>query len=309
MDYFRINLFLFFLSFFLFQAIKKFVDFAFLLFFETFNKSKKFEIFEKTPNRISKFLKFGKRSMFGVRIEPARASDTVCKDYVTKEETRLQGPYLKMNLDVTRFPEIEPVMTRPYEWQKEVISQMETNSKTRNIIWIYDGIGNSGKTMLCKYIVLKNQGVSSSAYYLGYGKAWDIKYELSRIKGEHPKLLIFDFTRTKPFAFDMTEIYSVIEEIKNGIYLSTKFESTMVITPIPHVFVFSNELPPYKALSSDRWEFYRIGHISKKLISMNLEQRKELESEIMRYKIQAQAEGKPANSYTYSKEFLESWGL
>lgn len=112
-----------------------------------------------------------------------------------------------------------------------------------------------------------------------------MKYALSKIKDEFPRILIFDFTRTKPAFFEMSEIYSVIEEIKNGIYLSTKFESSMVVTPIPHVYVFSNELPPYKALSADRWKFYRIGYVSKTLIPMNLQQRMELENEINFYKV------------------------
>lgn len=148
-------------------------------------------------------------------------------------------------MDISKFPEIAPIVENPYEWQKEILSKMEGPISHRDIVWVYDAVGNSGKTMLCKYIVLKNQGTSNLAYYLGYGKAWDVKYALSKIKEEFPRLLIFDFTRTKPVLFEMSEIYSVIEEIKNGIYLSTKFESSMVVTRIPHVIVFSNELPPY----------------------------------------------------------------
>lgn len=35
-------------------------------------------------------------SLFGVRMEPARASDALCKGYVTKEETRVRGTICKM---------------------------------------------------------------------------------------------------------------------------------------------------------------------------------------------------------------------
>lgn len=110
-------------------------------------------------------------SLFGVRMEPARASDVACKDYVTKEETRVKGPFVKLNLDKSKFPEIAPIIDSPYPWQKEIMSKLEGPISHREIMWVYDAVGNSGKTMLCKYIVLKNQGTSNLAYYLGYGKA------------------------------------------------------------------------------------------------------------------------------------------
>lgn len=46
--------------------------------------------------------------------------------------------------------------------------------------------------------------------------------------------------------------YQVIESIKNGQYLNTKYDSAMRIFPIPHLIVFANWYPQEGKLSEDR---------------------------------------------------------
>lgn len=45
----------------------------------------------------------------------------------------------------------------------------------------------------------------------------------------------------------------IIEQIKNGIYFSGKYESQMKYDKPPHVVVFSNTMPDQSKLSADRW--------------------------------------------------------
>uniref|UniRef100_UPI004049B2EE hypothetical protein n=7 Tax=Pseudomonadati TaxID=3379134 RepID=UPI004049B2EE len=47
--------------------------------------------------------------------------------------------------------------------------------------------------------------------------------------------------------------YTGIEEVKNGCFFSSKYESEMVLYNSPHIIVFANEEPTYHKLSSDRW--------------------------------------------------------
>lgn len=52
--------------------------------------------------------------------------------------------------------------------------------------------------------------------------------------------------------------YTGIEEIKNGCFFCGKYESDMVIMPIPHIIIFSNEEPNVDKLSADRWDIKNI---------------------------------------------------
>ena len=47
-----------------------------------------------------------------------------------------------------------------------------------------------------------------------------------------------------------------IEEIKNGCFASSKYESKMVIMNSPHILCFANELPDTQKLSRDRWNLH-----------------------------------------------------
>ena len=72
---------------------------------------------------------------------------------------------------------------------------------------------------------------------------------------------------------DINELFSSIESLKNGLLFSGKYESGQLVTPNPHVIIFSNWLPPNpRKLSRDRWNIFRIGNSSKDLIPMDAAQ-------------------------------------
>ncbi len=71
---------------------------------------------------------------------------------------------------------------------------------------------------------------------------------------------IFDLSRTCADKID--HIYSLIENFKNGIMFSSKYESgTRIFTP-PHVIVFANFIPDIldrgNKLSADRWQTHEL---------------------------------------------------
>lgn len=53
--------------------------------------------------------------------------------------------------------------------------------------------------------------------------------------------------------------YSALEELKDGIFFSGKYESSMVMTNNLHIFVFANFEPDRSKLSKDRWEIHYVG--------------------------------------------------
>ena len=63
-----------------------------------------------------------------------------------------------------------------------------------------------------------------------------------------------EFTRSQ----EQFVSYQAIEEVKNGILFNNKYEAKMVVFNNPHVVVFSNFEPDYKALSSDRIKCHKL---------------------------------------------------
>lgn len=133
------------------------------------------------------------------------------------------------------------------DWQKQVIDAINFDDD-RAIHWYWETEGNIGKTSLAKYICLKYNAV-----YLN-GSASDMKFAVSKWKNKSKLVCVFDFPRTQEGRIS----YSGIEQIKNGIFFSCKYESEMCLFDSPHIICFANFEPEESALSADRWRVCRL---------------------------------------------------
>lgn len=132
-------------------------------------------------------------------------------------------------------------------WQQKVVDKINTVADERTINWLWEDVGGIGKTSLCKLLCAKYGALLVS------GKAADMKYLITEYNqnnpGCFPKCILFDVPRTSMGYLS----YTGMEEIKNGLFASTKYECKMLIFNCPHVFVFANSEPDYGAMSTDRW--------------------------------------------------------
>lgn len=124
-------------------------------------------------------------------------------------------------------------------WQFRLIQEVQRKPDDRKIIWYYDDEGNKGKTFLCEY--LRSKG----AKVLMNGKTADIAYIYN---GE--KIVLFDYTRSMETYVN----YGLLEGIKNGYLVSTKYMGCTKSFEKPHVIVMANFRPDYNKLSLDRWD-------------------------------------------------------
>lgn len=203
---------------------------------------------EKTPH-IQGYLEFKNQIDFNTikKLLP-RAHIEKCKDkkasiaYCTKEDTRTGRVFTK---GVKIIQEVRDPIIEPREWQQEAIMMLTQPPNDRTINWWVDIEGGKGKTALCKHLCLKHK-----ALYLN-GKCADMKYAIAEWlkQGNDLNLIVIDYTRS----MEQFVSYQGLEEIKNGIFFSTKYESGMVMYNSPHVFVFSNFYPDQSKLSEDRW--------------------------------------------------------
>lgn len=123
----------------------------------------------------------------------------------------------------------------------------ENHKFGRKIHWYWERDGGWGKSILAKYMVDR-----MGAYVLS-GRASDAKYAIANyitVHGGAPSIIIFDVPRSNLQFVS----YQVLEEIKNGLFFSGKYEGGMCRFNSPHVLVFANEEPDHAKLSEDRWE-------------------------------------------------------
>lgn len=170
-------------------------------------------------------------------------------NYCCKDDTRTGKVYTNIKSKVPIKDYLDGVEL--YGWQKELTEILNGEVDTRKIYWYWEQIGNVGKTQFCRHLCIKNKD-----YLYLTGKASDMKYTIATAieNGNLPVCILMDFTRSQEEYIS----YQGIEEIKNGIFYSSKYKGNMVIFNIPHVIVFSNFRPEMFRLSIDRWDIREI---------------------------------------------------
>lgn len=129
----------------------------------------------------------------------------------------------------------------PYGWQLEVMDIINNPVDKRHIFWFWEPTGNVGKTTLCRYLAVKHKAVIVS------GKTGDILHVVSKFMKN--KLFIINIPRsTKDYVN-----YQAMELVKDGIFMSGKYDGNMVVMNIPHLIVFANHEPNYLEMSIDKW--------------------------------------------------------
>lgn len=141
---------------------------------------------------------------------------------------------------LANLPEFAP---RP-GWQTDLFALLSGPVHPRRVHWRYETTGNVGKS----YFALNYN--PKETFVVTNGKHADIIYAY---KGEG--VVIFDWPRTNEDTFP----YGLVEQFKNGFLFSTKYQSTQLRFPPPHVVVFANFRPQEEKLSADRWDIQNIG--------------------------------------------------
>lgn len=163
-------------------------------------------------------------------------------EYCRKDEGRVGGPWSK------GFPKKIKIIKELYAWQQECINNI-TWDNDRQINWYWSEDGCKGKTALVKYICMKYNAI------LVAGSPKDAKYVVANHLDKNQLnadnlIIIWNFARSSNINDGH---YQCMESLKDGIFVSTKYESKPIIMNSPHIIVFANEEPDTQALSEDRW--------------------------------------------------------
>lgn len=132
-------------------------------------------------------------------------------------------------------------------WQQEIL---DLKNDKRTIHWYWEAEGNVGKSFLCKYLAITRKVIICE------GKKADIFNQVNTMieAKTTPKLIICDIPRT---AIDYIN-YGALEQLKNGMLYSGKYEGGVCIFPSPLVICLANMPPDRSKMSADRWHIVDI---------------------------------------------------
>lgn len=207
----------------------------------------------KTKRRITQLLKLDIFKDSGIHLEECKGNIAQNLEYCTKSPLAGTEPYLygvPENLNYTfRLEELRP-------WQKKLWQILISEPDPRDIYWVYETIGNTGKSSFSKHCVcnLPDCAVLN-------GKASDVMNAVLtylNTKKKFLKVVICDIPRSTIGDKGVCISYGGFENIKNGCFYSGKYEGGMVVGPNPHMVIFANCRPDPGKFSEDRVRLYEI---------------------------------------------------
>lgn len=137
----------------------------------------------------------------------------------------------------------------PRAWQREVLNLLEKNND-KNIYWIYDKIGNTGKTSICDYIIENYSNVQ----YFDDAKRSDVYKQIVK-SGFTPNICLFDLSKECMKLLH----YDAIAQCKAGVIYSSKNQTISINLYFePKVIVFSNNMPKFNLFNLEYWKIYTI---------------------------------------------------
>jgi len=163
--------------------------------------------------------------------------------YVTKEDTRVAGPWADTDEEVYIPRQIRGITLRT--WQQQIVDDANVWN-TRNINWVFDTEGNRGKSILKTHI-----GVNKIGRTIPYSN--DYRDIMRMVMATKPsKLYLIDLPR----AVNKDHLYQFmagIGSIKDGYAYDDRYNFKEMYFDCPNIWIFANTLPDRTLLSKDRW--------------------------------------------------------
>lgn len=124
-------------------------------------------------------------------------------------------------------------------WQQTLLDYLAGPPDPRIIIWIYDKGGNSGKSFMVNYLGTNHGAFTTKA----------TAYDAFAYLYDKERIVCIDYSRETDLKFVS---YRLLEDVKDGHIMSTKYQPVRKRFPSPHTICFANGEPNYEKLSADR---------------------------------------------------------
>ena len=176
-----------------------------------------------------------------------------CRDnnfYVSKEETRVDGPFTNENEVYIPSDVLKMTTLRP--WQQSLLDTLTPYSE-RSVDIVYDPIGNNGKSQISRYL-MSYHDAESLPFCNDYKDIMRMAYDVGP-----KKIYIIDLPRAiskeKLFQF-----FSGVETLKSGYCFDDRYKFTRRLFEKPRVCIFTNTYPDISLMSNDMWNIWTINN-------------------------------------------------
>lgn len=162
--------------------------------------------------------------------------------------------YIDPRLDYYKIEEFLP-------WQKSLYNMTLVKPHKRQIWWIYDEAGCRGKSQFMRTLRITEK---SRIICCTGGSEKDIVNMINNKVEEGMDLLvenltiIIDIPRCKEVNDNVCVSYSLLENLKNGFCVNTKYKAKDFDFNPPHIIVLANWLPDFSQMTSDKLIEYNI---------------------------------------------------
>jgi len=131
------------------------------------------------------------------------------------------------------------------DWQKYIFDYLKAPVNPREILVVVDKCGNSGKTFFMKNYKLLYEDFTIN---LTHGDTADLLHIISK----KPKVenILINLPRTSRGIIN----YQVIEQAKDGVFCSTKYNSQEITIPPQRMVIFTNKALNWDSMSHDRFK-------------------------------------------------------
>lgn len=191
-----------------------------------------------------------KKFVKGAHLSPTYHQNMGNDFYVTKEETRVDGPWKDDDAEAEEMPYQLEGMKTLYPWQQS-IKDLAVTRDPRTVHMIYDNEGNKGKSSFVLAMMWMKLGRKLPFVN-------DYK-DMMRMVMDMPTSNCYFIDIPRAIQKDkLFQLFAAIEEIKGGYAYDDRYKFREKIFHAPQVFVFTNRFPDTSLLSADRWKFWEI---------------------------------------------------
>nr|QXP07770.1 MAG: replication associated protein [Arizlama virus] len=182
----------------------------------------------------------------GFYIAPTSSENSENDFYVTKEETRIEGPYKNEDKEPNYIQKDYRGNITWKPWQKSIISSLETTPDRRTVNIVLNTSGNVGKSFLVTYLASHEKACLIPPFK-------EFKEIAEAVIGQ---TISTGYLIDVPKGLDknkLKEMYAGIETIKNGYVFDRRYTFKSLFFEPPHIWVFTNSLAGVRdTLSPDR---------------------------------------------------------
>lgn len=176
--------------------------------------------------------------------------------YVMKDEGRIDGPWT--DKDQIYVPPRISNLTELFPWQSQAMEKLRSQND-RQILWIYENVGNVGKSIFIDYLICREQAIFVPPACDTEQQMGGYIYSRVHLRPAKQWIIVVDLPRsTSKGAFK--KLMGCIEQTKSGRAFDGRNTARMALFRRPKVVVCSNYPPQRKYQSNDRWDVMEVHH-------------------------------------------------